>query len=324
MNCDMMLTVIIPTINREAGLAKTLKSITVQTVVPEEILIIGQGEQKEERKVVADFQERLNIKYTYETQRSLCHAKNVGVQNSRGNIICILDDDVFLHKDYFKSVLYFFQGYPDALGVQGVITNFAQGHLDKVGGKRLTLMLYSVFATIFLLNRSGKVNKFLPSARNVYCKDINRISNCQWLSGCACYRRKVFAEPKHKFDENMIKYCYGEDKLFSYELYKRFPQGLYIDPSIQYEHYPQLEKRLVSNDLIKMRILYNYYIWHKVVGKTLKNKMLYWWSSCGDLIVYLAKGMDWFKTAVGVYYDIYFKSKEAVFSKYRDLFNFDS
>lgn len=324
MNCDMMLTIIIPTINREAGLAKTLKSITVQTVVPEEILIIGQGEQKEERKVVKDFQERLNIKYIYETQRSLCHAKNVGVQNSRGNIICVLDDDVFLHKDYFKSVLYFFQSYPDALGVQGVITNFAQGHLDKVGGKRLTLMLYSVFATIFLLNRGGKVNKFLPSARNVYCEEISRISNCQWLSGCACYHRKVFAELKHKFDENMIKYCYGEDKLFSYELYKKFSQGLYIDPSIQYEHYPQLGKRLVSKDLIKMRILYNYYIWHKVVGKNLKNKILYFWSSCGDLIVYLAKGLDWFKVAVRVYFDIWFKSKKAVFNKYKDLFNFDT
>ncbi len=255
---------------------------------------------------------------------SLCHAKNIGVQNSQGNVICILDDDVFLYKDYFKNVSYFFQSHPDALGVQGVITNFGQGHLNKVGGKRPKLMLYRVLATVFLLNRGGKSNKFLPSARNVYCAGTNKISNCQWMSGCACYRRKVFDELKHKFDENMIKYCYGEDKLFSYELYKKFPQGLYVDPSIQYEHYPQLEGRLVSKDLIKMRILYNYYIWHKVVGKNLKNKILYFWSSCGDLILYLAKGRDWFKTAVRVYFNIWFKSKKAVFTKYRDLFNFDT
>jgi len=318
-----MLTVIIPTINREAGLATALESIVGQTLVPEDVLIVGQGDEKKERKVVGDFQSRLNIKYIHVTRKSLCHAKNVGVENSRGNIICILDDDIFLQKDYFKNVFRFFQSYPNALGVQGVITNFAQGHLNKVGGKRLALKLYEAFAVVFFLNRGGKVNKFLPSARNVYCKEIDNISNCQWLSGCACYRRDVFTELKHQFDDNMIKYCYGEDKLFSYELYKRFPQGLYVDPSIQYEHYPQLEKRLVSEDLIKMRILYNYYIWLKVVDKSSKNKILYWWSSCGDLIVYFAKGIGWFKTAVRVYCDVFFKSEKAVLHKYRDLFGFD-
>lgn len=319
-----MLSVIIPTIDRELDLMKTLRSITLQVLIPEEIIIVDQNKTKSAEIVANDYTDRLNIKYIYTDQISASFARNLGIENSHGDIICFLDDDVFLDKDYFKNIAAFFKRYPDALGVQGVITNFEQGHLNKLGGHKLKLTLYNLFATVFLLNRGGNVNRFLPSARNVYCKYAIATINCQWLSGCSAYRKKVFGEYENSFDTNMIKYCYGEDKLFSYQLYKKFPNSLYIDPSIQYEHYPQLDGRLAKKALIETRILYNYYIWHKVICKTLKNKILFLWSSFGDLILYLVKGRSWFKIAIQVYADIWFKSKKNVFEKYRSKFNFSA
>lgn len=317
-----MLSVIIPTINRTAELTKTLQSIILQTKLPEEVVIVDQSEVRSARNVAMTFKELINIVYIYSARKSSSGARNIGIQNSKGSVVCMLDDDVVLDRNYFEKALAFFENYPDALGVQGIIENFEHGYLNKVGGNRIYLILYNLFAAVFLLNRAGMVNRFLPSARIVYCKHAEAVSSCQWLSGCSIYRRKVFGDLKFRFDENMIRYCYGEDKLFSYEVYKKFPKSLYVDPSIRYEHYPCLEGRLPSSDLIKSRILYNYYIWHKVVNRTTMNKLLFYWSSIGDLMLYLAKGWDWFNTAARVYFDIWFKKKNDVFVKYKDMFNF--
>lgn len=322
MTNDGDISVVIPTIGRVVDLTRTLESIVCQTTVPGEVLVIDQSEEKSGQGVVKDFQGLLDIKYIYSTRKSSSNARNIGIRSSRGGIICVLDDDLFLDKDYFNNAIRFFRDHPDALGVQGINTTVEQGYLNKLGGKRSRLLLYNLFAAIFLLNRGGTTNKFLPSARNVYCKYTKDISNCQWLSGCCFYRRGVFSDLKCKFDENMIRYCYGEDKLFSYQLYKRFPKSLYIDPSIQYEHSPHLEGRLPNNDLIKTRILYNYYIWHEVVENTLANRVLFFWSSLGDLILHLAKGWRWFKIAIGVYYGIWAKSETEVLDKYKNFFNF--
>ena len=149
-------TIIIPTINRINDLEVTLRSVVSQTIQPNEVVVIDQCDNQSALSVVRKFETELDIKHIYTTTKSLTNARNLGVLNSSGDIVCMLDDDVYLDSGYVKGIVSFFESSPNALGVQGIITNFSDGYLKKVGGQKIKFYAYQLFATFFFLNRAGK------------------------------------------------------------------------------------------------------------------------------------------------------------------------
>lgn len=321
-----MISAIIPTVNRPDALHTTLRSIQEQSVVPDEIIIIDQGDDDSNQKIVSQFSGVLKILLYKSTIKSLVHAKNQGVRHSQGDIICFLDDDVFLERDYFCNILEFFRMYPDALGVQGYVTNFEEGYKKKLGGGNIKLHLYQLFAKLFFTNRGGTINKMLRSGRVVYCSNPRDIIKCEWLSGTANFKRAVFFDFGFWFDEKMSKYCYGEDKLFSYRLHISSPGKLFLSPKIQFEHYPAFtgEGRISARELVMMRMMYSYYVWDNLMENTMINRMIFYWSLFGDLILLFIKSREWFCIALPIFVNIIFKSKKTLFEDYNFLFSQDA
>ena len=276
----MKISFIIPTLNRELELKRLLKSFDKQSVLPAEIIIVNQG-----RKMVVS---NLPIKQFVVDFQSLTKARNFGVEKSTGDLICFLDDDIVLDGKYVEKIEKFFQLYPGALGVQGVITNFEDGHVRKVGGNKIVYYLYNLLAKIFLLNNSNKKNKLLLSGRNQYSSRVEGVINCEWLSGIGNYRRQVF--DRFKFDESLGGYALGEDKLFSYQIFEKYPNSLFVDPAIKCEHYHAEFGRPQNKEWVEMKINYTYYLWNKLFRKRgLRSKLAYWWANLGDLkIVFLS------------------------------------
>ncbi len=279
-----MISFIIPTVQRYKDLEKLLESFVIQTKTPDEIIIVEQGSTETER-LVEKFS-KLSITYFNVNFRSLTKARNFGVKKARGDIIGFLDDDIVLDKNYVENVKDFFSEHTQALGVQGVITNFEQGHAKKVGGNTIVYTLYNAFAKVFLLNNSSSKNKLLLSGRNQYASRVSKIQNCEWLSGIGNYRKKVFEE--FTFDESLKGYALGEDKLFSYPIFERYPKSLYIIPSIQCEHHHAESGRPKDKKWVKMKINYTYYLWKKLFKKHgFLAKMSYLWANLGDVIIVL-------------------------------------
>src|SRR3989339_6793 len=252
---------IIPTLNRSQELKRLLDSFACQSLKPDEIIIVDQGCGLYNFTTLQLYNS-LNIKYHNVDFKSLTKARNFGVKQATGDIVGFLDDDVVLGKDYVKNILLFFDEHPQARGVQGLITYFKVGHVEKVGGSKFIYKLYNLFAKVFLLNNSSSRNKLLMSGRNQYAYDVKDVQACQWLSGIGNYKREVFDE--FSFDENLKSYALGEDKLFSYSIFKKYSDSLFVDPQIKCEHHHADSGRPKDEEWVKMKVQYTYYLWKKL------------------------------------------------------------
>ena len=104
----MRITIILCTFNRCGSLAKALDSIAVQTVSDScewEVLVVDNNSNDQTRQVVEDFCTRFprRCRYLFEPQRGKSYALNLGIRESRSDVLAFVDDDVtvdrmWLHK----------------------------------------------------------------------------------------------------------------------------------------------------------------------------------------------------------------------------------
>ncbi|HAT03337.1 MAG TPA: hypothetical protein DCS29_00980 [Candidatus Magasanikbacteria bacterium] len=279
----MKVSFVIPTLNRVNELERLLQSFLYQTQKPDEIIIVEQGDEHLST-IGLKHHNTLPIHIYNVDFESLTKARNFGVEKSSGDIIGFLDDDIVLTKNYVENIKRFFSSHPGTLGVQGVITNFRQGHTKKVGGNPFVYSLYNVFAKFFLLNNSSDKNRLLWSGRNQYASKVNKIMNCEWLSGIGNYHRRVFDE--FTFDEFLDGYALGEDKLFSYPISEKYQKSLCVDPEIQCEHHHAPLGRPQDKKWVEMKIYYTYYLWSKLFKKRgFFAYLAFFWASVGDLFI---------------------------------------
>jgi GT2 family glycosyltransferase len=124
------LSVIIPTYGRENDLEDCLNSILLQAILPKEILIVDDTpddsiERLCKRKKNQFQNEKIDLFYIRNyKERSSAMARNIGIGHAKGNIALFLDSDVILDEDYTRKMLEVYRDYPDAVGVQGYITNY--------------------------------------------------------------------------------------------------------------------------------------------------------------------------------------------------------
>jgi len=108
LNTPTRFSVIIPTYNRFEMLVDCLAAVRAQTVPEDayEIIVVDNASQDATAQIV----ERLNaqagkaIKYVYEVQPGLLHARHAGAQVARGDILAFIDDDVIVESDWLAQL----------------------------------------------------------------------------------------------------------------------------------------------------------------------------------------------------------------------------
>jgi len=238
----MQVSIIIPTYYRARDLSALLDSILNQTVKPLEVIIVDDTPSNDIKAVYEDKKEKFKEKgidliyIRNPKERSLTIARNIGVSVAKGEVILFLDSDTIIAPDYIENILRVFQRFPNALGVQGHILI---KNIPKTIGGRLKFVainnIKKMFRLMYLSINSCKLFE--------YPMFLTDVINCQRLSGSnMAFRREVFDE--FKFDENLLKYAYMEDLLFTYSLYRKYPQSLYITPHAKIIHKRSEEGRL--------------------------------------------------------------------------------
>ncbi len=128
----MNFTIFIPTYNREKDLEKCLFSITKQTLLPNEILIIDDGDILNEFIIKwKNNLKVLNIDLIYykkdhtKERRGLAESKNIALENIKNKILFILDDDVILLPDFCENIIKVWEKNDsiNLIGVGGIIKN---------------------------------------------------------------------------------------------------------------------------------------------------------------------------------------------------------
>lgn len=98
------LSIIIAIYNRKDELTELLSSLSIQTEKEFEVIVVDDGSMVDLSPVVADFQEKLNLKYFRKTNSGPGLSRNYGAQHAQNSWLVFVDSDVIVESDYVENI----------------------------------------------------------------------------------------------------------------------------------------------------------------------------------------------------------------------------
>lgn len=103
----MKLTLIITTYNWPEALLLVIKSVRLQSILPDEIIIADDGSSNGTREVVNSFKNdvSMNIIYSWQEDKGFraARSRNNAIIRSTGDYIILIDGDTILHTNFIKE-----------------------------------------------------------------------------------------------------------------------------------------------------------------------------------------------------------------------------
>lgn len=213
-----MISIVIPVYNEEENISVLIESILTQQFKDYKIIVVDDCSVDNTVEVIKRYKEVKLIQL--KNNSGPAKARNVGVENAKGDIILFLDSDVVIHKDVLEKVNKFFKENKAAISLIGVYSKnpVNKGFIPKF---KALLDYY-----IFVVPNKEIVTSFEPR--------------------CGAVKKCVFEEIGG-FDVRYKWLREVEDFEFGYRLLKKGP--IYIDTSIQVDHNFPYFKALSRNFL---------------------------------------------------------------------------
>lgn len=204
------ISVVICTRDRPASLLDTLRSLRTQTLKPDELLILDDGNLSEcdrERIEIAAAEAASHWRIIPTGGRGLTASRNLAARSAKGDILLFLDDDVTCEPGVIVEITRLMCD-PLVSGVTATIIEPA----FRARGARLFQWGYRV-AGWWSIGPRGTPAGPRPTTLN----DSAIAKRARWLSGAAMAIRRsvVVANP---FDESLAEYALGEDREMGYRL----------------------------------------------------------------------------------------------------------
>lgn len=276
------ISVIICTKNRPDDLMKCIESLSVQTHPVSEIIIIDSGDI-EPYNITDKYKSILNIKYI-QRKASLTAARNIGIKESKGDIIIFLDDDVILDNEYIFYIISIFEIYGKNVGsVCGDIIS------DEIRSKRYPYLIRYPIAkkirnlifSMFFLSSWGN-GRFQPSGFPTHPIRKREILSIECLQGAnMAFRKEVLN--KFNFDENLKGYCFMEDCDVSYRVSRHYK--IVYTPYAKLIHNVSKASRDSDRQRMKMLIENHHYLFNKNFPRSYFNKFAFWTSVFGLFLI---------------------------------------
>ena len=120
------LSLVIATYNRAEQLMVTLGSVAMQSAEATtwECIVVDNNSADDTHQRVEAFKKKhsdLNIRYVFEQNQGLSHARNAGIKASRGDIVAFIDDDERIVEEFISAYIDLFNQHPDAMAAGGEI-----------------------------------------------------------------------------------------------------------------------------------------------------------------------------------------------------------
>ncbi len=287
MTTSANISVIIPTKDRPNELKRFLKSLDVQSLQPDELIIVDASENEKTFSLISEkkITSKYYIKYI-KSKPGLTRQKNIGVTESNGRLLFFFDDDVVLDRKFIEIINDTFIEFEEynVVGITGRITN------NQISIKLIDKLVKKAF---FLTDcGKGKVKlSGLPEHRM-----DRKLSFVNVLpGGCTAYSRKIFSH--YLFDENLTGYSYLEDIDFSYRVSQKF--RLLYQPLARCEHFPTTFKEANARSLRKMLARNHFYLFKKNMPKDLFHLYAFGMSLIG-LLIYNALLLKDIQACIGI------------------------
>ena len=238
---SMNISIVIPNYNGakllEKNLPKVLDAVSFYKKGTIEIIIVDDASTDESASVISNFKFQISNLRLIENEKNLGFSSTVnnGVRKAAGDIVILLNTDVYPQENFLEPLLKHFEDDPSASS--GEPTVFAVGCLDKsVEGEKIVERGRGLgeWKRGFLIHRRGEVNKtntlWVSGGSGAFRKSIwdklgglNEIYNpFYWEDIDLSYRAlksgyKVFFEPKsvvfHEHEKGIIKEKYTASQI---------------------------------------------------------------------------------------------------------------
>lgn len=274
----MTISVIIPTKYRHQDLLNTIESISLQTSLPNELIIVDQNTPSDIKNAVFSMFNRLEVfkknnvilKYIHDPQiTGITQARNRGIEKNESDILLFLDDDVVLEKDFIFNILKIYRKYPKIAGAGGVITNYNR----QIG------LVSKAFLRIFRLGNFADPRISIFSNPNRY-KNTDYVATFKLSGGLTSFRKEILQE--FKFDENFIGYGLLEDFDFSFRISRKYK--VVIIPKARLIHVRSDTGRLNDKKYTETFLYHTYYFFKKNLDKNIYNYICFIWLNVGLVI----------------------------------------
>ena len=107
-----LFSVVIPSYNRKNFLKKSIDSVLNQNIRDYELIVVDDGSTDSSILLVADYRGK-GLTYIRTSNLGVSHARNTGIQNSRGSYIAFLDSDDWWESSKLKHVLESINNFSD-------------------------------------------------------------------------------------------------------------------------------------------------------------------------------------------------------------------
>ncbi len=226
-----LFSVVIPSYNRKNFLKKSIDSVLNQNIRDYELVVVDDGSTDSSILLGADYTGK-GLTYIRTSNLGVSHARNTGIQNSRGSYIAFLDSDDWWESSKLEHVLESINNFPEINIFHTEETWFKNekllnqkkkhrkpdGHVYK---KCLPLCCIGMSTSVIkrtLLDEIGMFDEKMPA-----CEDYDL-----WLRACLRSKVKLIKEPltiKKGGRDDQLSNQPGLDKYRIYALEKMLNSG---------------------------------------------------------------------------------------------------
>ena len=221
-----LVSVIIPCYNVSNFVKKCIQSVLNQSYDNLEIIIVNDGSTDDTGEKIKTFLYDERIRYIVQENKGLSGARNTGLDIMKGEYVCFIDSDDFIHKDYVK-ILY---------------ENLIKTNAD-----------ISICNVIWYYNDNPINIEELPNENNFEVKSSNE---CMRFINCSSLYVVAWNKLYKAFIFDNIRYPLGkihEDEFIAHDLYYKVKKVVFTD-SILYA-YVQRENSIVNTNYNEEKFL---------------------------------------------------------------------
>jgi len=202
-------SIIIPTFNRNIHLQKCIEALCSLSYPFDsmELIVVDDGSTDATPEVCLMMQRKSPMKMVYfrlERNSGAGAARNVGLQNAKGEIVAFLDDDCLVKPDWLDQIIETFKKHPEATSVGGAIRNPDDTPL--------------AWASYIL-----EFSEWFPTG---HIRKVRNIPTCN-----IAYKKNEI----QSFSFRALPRAVFEDSLFNYELTRR-GKNIIFNPAIGVDH----------------------------------------------------------------------------------------
>ncbi|WP_418586096.1 glycosyltransferase family 2 protein [Intestinibacter sp.] len=249
---NVEVSIIVPVYNNEKYLRQCLDSITNQTFKDIEIILVDDGSTDNSASICEEYaKEDSRIIVVHSQNKGVSHARNIGINQSKGKYIIFCDSDDRIEDDFVEVHYQIINSQNVDIVCSGIYRNFYKdGNLQKSEIAGVPQNLYI---------DKGNLDKYL--------KYILETMEGPFLSSCMkIYKSEVIKKNKLYFDENMI---FHEDYDFNVR-FLTLADNIYISKEIKYYY-----TGIINNGGIKKRnkanVIYEISRYHYKLNLLLKS-----------------------------------------------------